>query len=223
MDELRNLNNLNRGIHKRWIWENKDNFYRSCDYLQKINYCIQDLNAEINDLYEPSMKEIVYMIALIDWICEAVSAIFKILKLEVINRYTYEKEDSVLQSIQFFKAIRSFVVAHPLSTDRHKKYGFDGDMICVDIRSKTSTVTKVFSHSSDWFHLDYDGLKGSAKEKKADFVLYVYSQKADGMQFFKYISVDFQDLYHVAELQIEKLYDLDKYLGKLKKKNFEVV
>ena len=32
MDELRNLNNLNRGIHKRWIWENKDNFYRSCDY-----------------------------------------------------------------------------------------------------------------------------------------------------------------------------------------------
>ena len=77
------------------------------------------------------MKEIVYMIALIDWICEAVSAIFKILKLEVINRYTYEKEDSVLQSIQFFKAIRSFVVAHPLSTDRHKKYGFDGDMICV--------------------------------------------------------------------------------------------
>ena len=37
MDELRNLNNLNRGIHKRWIWENKDNFYRSCDYLQKIN------------------------------------------------------------------------------------------------------------------------------------------------------------------------------------------
>ena len=40
------------------------------------------------------------------------------------------------------------------------------------------------------------------------------------MQFFKYIGVDFQDLYHVAELQIEKLYDLDKYLGKLKKKDF---
>lgn len=69
------------------------------------------------------MKEIVYMIALIDWICEAVGAIFKILKLGVINNYAYEKEDSVLRSIQFFKAIRSFVVAHPLSTDRHKKYG----------------------------------------------------------------------------------------------------
>lgn len=141
----------------------------------------------------------------------------------VLNNYVYEKEDSILQSIQFFKAIRSFVVAHPLSTDRHKKYGFDGDMICVDIRRKTSAVTKLFSHSSDWFHLDFDGLKGEAKEKEADFVLYVYSQKTDGMQFFKYIGVDFQDLYHVAELQIEKLYDLDKYLGKLKKKDFEVV
>lgn len=81
MDELRNLNNLNRGIHKRWIWENKDNYYRSCDYLQKINYCIQDLNAEINNLNEPSMKEVVYIITLIDWICEAVGAIAQILKL----------------------------------------------------------------------------------------------------------------------------------------------
>lgn len=160
MDELRNLNNLNRGIHKRWIWVNKDNYYRSCDYLQKINYCIQDLNAEINNLNEPSMKDVVYIIALIDWICEAVGAISQILKLGVMNNYVYEKEDSILQSIQFFKAIRSFVVAHPLSTDRHKKYGFDGDMICVDIRRKTSAVTKLFSHSSDWFHLDFDGLKG---------------------------------------------------------------
>ena len=168
-------------------------------------------------------KEVVYIIALIDWICEEVEAIPKILKSREIINYIYEKEDSVLQLTQFFKAIRSFIVAHLLSTDRHKKYGFDGDMICVDIRSKTSTVTKVFSYNSDWFHLDFDGLKGEAKGKKADFVLYVYSQKADGMQFFKYIGVDFQDLYHVAELQIEKLYDLDKYLRKLKKKDFEVV
>ena len=42
------------------------------------------------------------------------------------------------------------------------------------------------------------------------------------MQFFKYIGADFKDLYSVAELQIEKLYDLDKYLGKLKKKDLGV-
>lgn len=222
MEEIRNLNNLNRGVHKQWIWGNKDNYYRSCDYFQKINYCIQDLNAEIKNLSEPTMKEVVYIIALIDWICEAVEAIPKILKSGVMNNYIYKKDECVLQSIKFFKAIRSFVVAHPLSTDRHKEYGFDGDMICIDIRTKTSIITKTFSHNSDWFHLDFDGLKKEAKEQDADFVLYVYSQKADGMQLFKYIGADFQDLYHVAELHIEKLYDLDKYLGKLKRKDSEV-
>lgn len=222
MDEIRNLNDLNRGIHKRWIWENKDNYYRSCDYLQKINYCIQDLNLEIKNLPNPSMKGVVYVIALIDWICEAVEAIPKILKSGIMDKYVYEKDGYILQSMKFFKAVRSFVVAHPLSTDRHKKYGFDGDMICVDIRSKTSTITKTFSQNKDWFHLDYDGLKEEAKEQDADFILYVYSQKADEMRFFKYIGVNFQDLYHIVELQIEKLYDLDKYLGKLKKKDLEV-
>lgn len=222
MKELRNLNNLNRGIHKQWIWENKDNYYRSCDYLQKINYCIQDLNAEVKNLSEPSMKEVVYIIVLIDWVCEAVEAIPKVLKLGIMNNYVYRKNDCVSQSVKFFKAVRSFVVAHPLSTNRHEKYGFNGDMICVDIRSGISTVTKAFSHNSDWFHLDFNGLKKEAKEQSADFLLYVYSQNADGMQFFKYIGVDFKDLYHVVELQIEKLYDLDKYLGKLKKKDFGV-
>jgi len=33
--------------------------------------------------------------------------------------------------------------------------------------------------------------------------------------------VDFKDLYRVAELQIQKLYDLDKYLNNLKKKDIE--
>lgn len=34
--ELRSLNGLNHGIHKHWIWGDKDNFYLSCDYLQKV-------------------------------------------------------------------------------------------------------------------------------------------------------------------------------------------
>ena len=50
----------------------------------------------------------------------------------------------------------------------------------------------------------------------------MYSRKADGMHFFKYIGIELEDLYHVAELQIKQLYDLDLYLSKLKKKDFEV-
>ena len=79
MEELRNLNDLDRGIHKRWIWGTKDNYFRSCDYLQKINYSIQDLNAEIKNLSTPSMKDVIFVIALVDWICEAVKSIQEIL------------------------------------------------------------------------------------------------------------------------------------------------
>ena len=95
MEELRNLNDLDRGIHKQWIWGTKDNYFRSCDYLQKINYSIQDLNAEIKNLSTPSMKDVIFVIALIDWICEAVEAIPKILKSGVMNNYIYKKYEFV--------------------------------------------------------------------------------------------------------------------------------
>lgn len=52
-------------------------------------------------------------------------------------------------------------------------------------------------------------------------MLYAYSKKLDNMEYFKFICVDFKDLYRVAELQIQKLYDLDKYLNNLKKKDIE--
>ena len=221
MNELRNLNELNKGVYKHWIWGSKDNFYRSCDCLQKINYSIQDLNREIDNLENPTMKEVIYVIVLIDWICEAVETIAKTLRKGILDNYSYN-EENILKSQKYFKAVRSFVVAHPLSTNRHGNYGFDGDLICVDIGKKESMIIKQLSKNKDWFHLDFEGIRENAKEESADFVLYVYSKKADGMQFFKYIGVDFQDLYHVAELQIEKLYALDIYLGKLRKKDLGI-
>ena len=133
MEELRNLNDLNRGIHKQSIWYNKDNFYRSSVYLQKINYNIQDLNKEIKNLSETTMKEVVYVIVLVDWICEAVDSVHKMLRKEVIKFLNINDDAGLEQAKQYFKAIRSFVVAHPLNTDRHKAFGMDGDLICVDI------------------------------------------------------------------------------------------
>ena len=40
-------------------------------------------------------------------------------------------------------------MAHPLGTNRHGKFGLDGDFICVDIMSKTSMITKQLSRDSD--------------------------------------------------------------------------
>ena len=222
MDRLRDLNGLGEGINKKWIWGNKENYYCSCDCLQKIGYCIHDLNTEIENLSNPSMKEVIFIIILVNWICEASDTLLKILDKGMVDNFVFKNEDSILKSRRFFKALRSFAVAHPLSTNRHEKYGFDGDLTCVDIRDRTSKLVEMFTHSNDWFHLDFNGLKVNTKNQSADFVLYVYSHKADGMKFFKYIGVDFKDLYCVAELQIEKIYELDKYLKKIKKKDWLV-
>ena len=219
MEELRNLNDLDRGIHKRWIWGTKDNYFRSCDYLQKINYNIQDLNAEIKNLSTPSMKDVIFVIALIDWICEAVKSIQEILRQDVLSGFIHNDDEEVKKAEKYFKAIRSFVVAHPLNTSRHKDYGLDGDLICVDVRSKISPIISTYSSNADWFFLGINGFQENAKNVSADFVLCGYSQKTDKMQYSKFIGANFSDLYYVANLQVEKLYALDKYLGKLRKKD----
>lgn len=217
---LPNLDRLNGGTQKHWIWQFGRNHLKSCDYLQKINHSIQDLNHEIGSIAKPSMKEVVYVIALVDWICEAVDALPKLLVDGVITGFHYEKQTEFETAKKYFKAIRSFVLAHPLSTDRHPAFGFDGDKICVDIRGKTSVVTQALSAPGDWYHLSINGLVPNAKDVPADFVLYIYSESRDNMQFFKYIGADFQDLYHVAEVYIDRLYALDKYLKRLKKKDW---
>lgn len=217
---LKNLNNLNGGTKKRWIWQKGEAFYKSCDYLQKINYCIQDLNNGIDDLKNPTMKEIVYTIVLIDWICEAVDALPNLLIDGLISNFIFKKQVEIDRANKYFKAIRSFAVAHPLSTDRHQDYGFDGNRICVDIKSKTPTLTQLFTHSEDWYHLGFNGLVPNAIDIPADYVLFIYSKRKDNMQSFEFVGADYSDLYHVAELQIDMLYSLDNYLGKLRKKDW---
>jgi hypothetical protein len=210
--------------HRRLLFPHtRPYFFRSPQLSWGIEFGIQDLNAEIANLSTPSMKEIVFVIVLIDWICEAVESLQKILLKDIFSGFTCKNEEDIEKSKKYFKAIRSFVVAHPLNTDRHKDYGLDGDFICVDVRMKTSKIVSEASHSSDWFHLDFNGLQENAKNTPSDFVLYTYSKKMDGMQFFKYIGANFSDLYCVAKLQIEKLYALDKYLASVSRKKLEVV
>lgn len=218
ISKLQNLNGLTRGIYKHWIWGSKDRFSLSCDYIQKINFCIQDLNNEIANLSKPTMKEVVYVIVLVDWICEAVDSIYKILRKEVTDFLSIPNNEEIVRANRYFKAIRSFVVAHPLSTNRHKSFDLDGDLICVDVRNKTSKLVETCTASEDWFLLNLDGLQENAQGISSDFILYVYSQRLDQMKYNKYVRVNFSDLYYVAKLQIDRLYALDLKLEKLTKK-----
>ena len=41
------------------------------------------------------MKEVVFVVVLVDWICEAMSEIVKTLKPEVAQKYTYKNEKDI--------------------------------------------------------------------------------------------------------------------------------
>ena len=53
-------------MRRRWILKDKADLQKICDYLQKINYSIDDLNGEVSCLPNSDRKDIVYIISLID-------------------------------------------------------------------------------------------------------------------------------------------------------------
>lgn len=225
IDKIRNLNDLRRGdvrgLYKRWIYKTPNTYHKVCDYLQKINYSIQDLNSEIECLSKISAKEIIYIISLVDWIIESFNAIMKALKTIIIENYSYTRSSELNKAKAYLKALRSFVVAHPLSTNRHKEFGLDGNFICVDITPSIGPLFVLLNNHLEYFYrLDYEGLKEKTFDETDDFYLRSYSEKDDEMKFSREIGSKISYLYRVAELYIEALYELDDYLSKQKKANF---
>ena len=138
VSKLKNLKDIyrdspKRGIYKRWLYK-KEDYNKMCSYMQKINYSIQDLNSTIDNLKNFDRRNIVYIISLVDWIREAFNAIIGVINSKVISNFRFLKQEELKRHFEYFKAIRSFVVAHPLNTTNHKEYGLDGNFICVDIR-----------------------------------------------------------------------------------------
>ena len=136
-----------------------------------------------------------------------------------MTQFVYSRDTELSNSKKFINAIRSFAVAHPLSTERHAQFGFDGNYICVDIRDFKRDKTSPFAKSNTISQLDFNGLHANGI-RNCDFYFYVYSDKDDGMKFFRYIGCNFDTIYQVARLYIDKLYVLDKHLRKLKKNDF---
>lgn len=223
ISKLNDLNNIHRnsskyGIYKRWIYQ-KEDYNKMCDYMQKINFSIQDLNSTADNLKVFDRKNVVYVISLVDWIREAFNAIIDVINPKVISNFHFLNQENLQNHAKYFKAMRSFVVAHPLNTTNHKEYGLDGNFICVDIREDIGHFPWV--KMQDKYILTIDGLK---KEdcRNMDFYLYCYSDKDDNMSYFKKVGCRYSDIYETAKLYIEKLYALDNYLTKnARKKEYE--
>lgn len=223
IEKVRNLNDIcfcsRRGIYKHWILNQKSDYQKMCDYLQKINFSIQDLNSEISNLDEPHMRSIIYVIILVVWIQEAYEKIENLYRKDLMSSFTYHREAELQNAKKYINAIRSFAVAHPLSTNRHPQFGFDGNFICVDIRTFQNDVTSGFIKSEFINELRINGLQANGN-RDCDFYFYVYSDKDDGMRFFRYIGCNFRDIYHVADIYVDKLYELNNYLKKQKKNDY---
>lgn len=201
-------------IYKEKEQEEKEPAAFLSDCLQKIAFSIQDLNNELEIIENESYgrKDIVYIILLVTWIEEGFSCIRDKLKPCLLVESPNKKE--LEKARKFIKAARSFIVAHPLTTDKHPDFGFDGNYICVDISSIHTAIHSLLGQTPHYCHLSFNGLDEMQREATGDFVLRIYSQKKDGMQYSQHICCSFADFYKVAALYIDRLYQLDAYIRK---------
>lgn len=220
-NKLQNLDGLKRqkikGIYKHWIYVSMNDFHYVCDCLQKINYSIQDINGELTN-NEFGMKEIVYIISLVDWIKDSYNRILGKIKKEVSQKYVYSKSSELKLAKDYFVAIRSYIVAHPMNTTRHNKFGFDGDFVCIDLKTSDSPLMLLI-RENQFFNVDYYGLH-NGKNKKHKYYLLSYSNSMDKNKYFKYISFSIDDILNVARLYIDSIYELYNFLAKLKRKDY---
>lgn len=208
------------GIHKRWIYENEASYQIVCDYLQKIRFSVEDINKVFNS-FEYDNRTITFLVTAVDWVIESSRWISESINKKVMVNFCFSKKDEYKISYNYFKAIRSFLVAHPLNTENHKKFSLDGTYICMDVRKTNDLVPILLGNHEECFkYIDYDGMH-SGKSKRSDFFLSCYSEKFYENKFTLYIGICLEDIIKTAMLAIEKVYELDKYLSKLKKKEFE--
>lgn len=217
MEPVRNLNNLLRGskvgLYKRWIWQNSK-YFLACDYLQKMNYSIQDINRTISE-GNLDYKSLVFLIVCVDWVRSSYKSIKDSVLANLKANFLFSDLDNLLVHEKYFSAMRSFVVAHPLETNKHSDYGLDGNFICVDLRRR-NTMDLLFIKEDDVYHIDIDGLiKGGAINE--DLFLYAYSQKENKSQWFRFIGFSIEDILDTARLYVNATYELDSFLAHQKK------
>lgn len=207
---------ISSGFNKKWIFQNK--YSMICDVFQKVGWTVTDLNNEISSLNNAQPKDILYVIFLVDWLASAVRKLRETTPKEILDGFSFAKEIELTTASEYFKALRSFAGAHPLDTDKHSKFGFDGSKLCIDIRPSLSTLDLLDSNRC--YRLSFDGLVRSPEIGKGDFYLIVYSEE-DNYEFFYTITVEFANVYTTAQLYLDKLYALDVYLSKQKRADWK--
>lgn len=208
-----------KGIYKQWIYGGKTNYNLSCDYIQKLNYDYEDYVIFNNPENIKGRKDVYYLVLLAVWIKDTCESLEKIIRSELLDDFHFLREEELLRAKKYIEAIRSALLAHPLNTDRHKSFGFDGDFISIDIGyPRVQLIFKILNNRR-CSAIYLDGVHDDADITDCDYCIVGY-RKQKGAEFYEHIGFNKRDIDFCVELYREKIQKLDMHLCKKKKRNY---
>lgn len=158
--------------------------------------------------------DIVYIIATATWLINASDFVIgskgKIIE-KVSKNFKYKNMNEILQYREYILALRSFIIAHPLNTNRHPFFGFDGDLISIDIYTEEPLNP---AHKYDnYYHISVtEGIQ--QKFIKEDILISAYSEKMNKNQFPIFIGFSLSDIYNFFESYVKYFVEFSEYLAK---------
>lgn len=212
------------GIWKKWPWMDSNHYELMSNLVLKVNYSIQDFNSTINGGFSPNPKDIVYLVALATWIKEAYWQIKRnCLRKEIESGFEFSKHSELDDASKYLQVVRSAIIAHPLNSTRHQDYGFGSEgRICIDIRGKS--ILDSFPKAVI-YRITPKGFSRVNYVNDNDIALMTCTNicSAEGQKgklHFERCCLDMRDIRDSAEVYIDALYELDRYLGCLRRKDF---
>lgn len=209
------------GIRKKWPWKGPDHHELMSDLILKANYSIQDFNAVIKDGFTPNIKDTVFLVALATWIKDAYWQInYTCLKEKIRTKFEFSRQNELTEARNYLGAVRSIVIAHPLNSTRHEEYGFGpAGRICIDVRGKSLLDSYP---GAVIYRITPKGLEETDNVAENEIALMTCrsTQTETGKLHFERCCLDMRDIRSSAQVYIDALYELDRYLGRLKKNDF---
>lgn len=209
------------GLLKEWIWQSKSSHNLSCNVMEKMRFSIEDLNKMTKDLTPITMEKLIYCIALVDWLTSGLYLLEQTMYPAILKDFNYKFEDEYNTAIAFFRAIRSFVLAHPLETNRHPNYEFDGKIVCSDFRSPDAPLIKASPKKAPrFYYLDTTKQREFTDSDNPDFYLLVHRKEA-GDYTLRYIGCNLSLIFNVAHITVHRIYALDEFLKTVTQKKYK--
>lgn len=210
------------GIWKKWPWKDPDHYELMSDLILKANYSVQDFNSTIKDGFSPNIKDTVFLVALATWIKDAYWQInYACLKEVIRAKFEFSRQNEFTEARNYLEAVRSIVIAHPLNSTRHEEYGFGPEgRICIDVRRK-SLLDSYPGRAI--YRITPKGFEetDSVEDNEIALMTCRSTQAEIGKLHFEKCCLDMCDIRNSAQVYIDALYELDRHLGRLRKKDFE--